>query len=241
MNETLPPELTELEQILSNLIPSALPEETVDTLSVSVESSLCPDANLPEDDGLDDLEKHLEHINPATMRTDVVSRMIAAMDSWHEHVPVEEKVVSFSDQQVKPTVSGVPKPKTQSGNMIAAAAAVALLGAAAALILPHFSSDEKQALASGGDDFPQRTLTNVGDFNVSNQSTAKDAWLVPDALSHRVVNTADRGIVMSENQTLHRCIRLDSVERIKIEDEDGREIVISRPSVQYVLIPVETN
>jgi hypothetical protein len=31
------------------------------------------------------------------------------------------------------------------------------------------------------------------------------------------------------------------METIKMEDEDGREITIDRPSIQYVLIPVETN
>lgn len=225
MNQPLPPELRELERILSSLVPRALSPETEKSLA----TSCSPDAT---DEGFDELELHLGQIAPATMRTDVLSRMIKAMDSWHEHVPVEEKVVPFSSQEIPQTQA-----RKKSGGMFAAAAAVALLGAASALVMPGIFSSE----IDNGTVTHQQPFSNTGEVTVSSQHDSKQAWLVPDAMSHRVVNSADRGIVMTENQIPHRCIRLDSMDTIKIEDEDGREITIDRPSVQYVLIPVETN
>ena len=121
--------------------------------------------------------------------------------------------------------------------MLAAAAAVALLGAVTALVIPNALPE--QAANTAVADVPKALVKDH--LDVSSQDNTRQAWLVPDALSSRVVNTTDRGIVMTENHTPHRCIRLDSMQRIKIEDEDGREITIDRPSVQYVLIPMETN
>lgn len=228
MNQPLPPELRELEQMLSSLVPRTLSGDTAELLAASVDAGVCPG----NADGLGELEKHLGEISPATMRTDVLSRMVRAMDSWHEHVPVEEKVVSFGTRNDGAKGSG-----KQPGGMLAAAAAVALLGAVTALVLPRATPED-----AGDPAVASHPVDAAGsDYDVSGQTGHKQAWLVPDALSHRVVNTADAGIVMAGNQTPHRCIRLDGMETIKMLDEDGREIVIDRPSVSFVLIPVETN
>lgn len=229
MNEPLPPELCELEKQLSSLVPRMLSEETADRLTESVECDLCLET---QDAGLDELEKHLGQIAPTTMRTDVLSRMIKAMDSWHEHIPVEEKVVSFSNQEEEQK-----QPRKKSGEMLAAVATVALLGAATALVMPRFFPQQD----NGAVTTKVNNFSHSSDIDLTTVRDPKEAWLVPDAMSHKVVNTSDSGVVMARDNTPHRCIRLDGVDTIKMEDEDGREITISRPSVQYVLIPVETN
>lgn len=230
MNQPLPPDLQELEQMLSSLVPCALDTDTADRLADVLPKESCLEA---DEAGLDELEKHLCQLTPVTMRTDVLSRMISAMDSWHEHIPVEEKVVAFSDES-QSEKENTQQPK--SGNMVAAAAAVALLGAATALIAPSFFPEavDNPAVAS----IPSPAGPAV---SLTGSIDAKEAWLVPDAMSHKVLNTSESSVVLTRDSVPHRCIRLDGVETIKIEDEDGREITINRPSVQYVLIPVETN
>ena len=229
-NVSLPPELVEIENALSNLVPSALSPDLVDELAGSLDdqSDVCLD-----DEGLNDLERHLDQISPTTMRTDVLARMIKAMDSWHEHVPVEEKVVAFKGQQ-----TDQPELLSKSSRgMWAAAATVALLGAVTALMLPVLSPGDGDSVVEN------QVPVNSGspDLYALGKSDTGSALVASDTLSHRVINTADRGIVMSGNEMPHRCIRLDGMETIKLEDENGREVTIDRPSVQYVLIPVHTN
>lgn len=229
MNDSLPPELCELEQLLSSLSPQSLSDETSGRFALACE--MMGKRNDSDAAGLDELEKHLGEITPATMRTDLLSRMIKAMDGWHEHVPVEEKLVLFPDQTSKPIQT---QPKLKG---VFAAAAVALLGAFTAFMITKTNTDESgiQGVSALQD------IVNTNNLSESRKLSSKRAWLAPDAMSHRVVNTSDRGVMMAGDQSLHRCIRLDSLETIRIQDEDGREITIDRPVVQYVLLPVQTN
>ena len=135
MNQPLPPDLQELEQLLSSLAPCELDGATSHRLM-----GILPEGSAHENSdeaGLDELERHLCEITPATMRTDVLSRMVKAMDGWHEYVPMEEKVVAFSDE-----IEQQQTAQAKSSNMVAAAAAVALLGAATALVAPRFFPGE---------------------------------------------------------------------------------------------------
>lgn len=234
MDSSLSPELRELEEQLSSMVPCALLEQQTEQFATAMgceaEQCLCDDES-----GLDELEKHLEQISPATMRTDILSRMVSAMDTWYEQVPVEEKVVSFRGKE-----SDVPTRRARSGGMIAAAAAVAVLGAAAALVMPGFMTGENNHQAPTAYTPP---ADHVNDRNVhlSGNVEPADAWVVPVSSGYKVVNSRDRGLVMTADNTPHRCIQLHSLETIKLEDESGREITIERPSVNYLLVPVEAN
>ena len=184
----------------------------------------------------DDLEIHLEQMAPASMPEDMLGRMVRAMDRWHEHVPVEEKVVPFGENADAQNLNQKSGRKAYGGGMIAAAAAVAMLGAVAALVLPRVmnSSESNNSVVVVGDD-------SIGGSNsmgsVVNQP--HDAWLVPDSLSHNVTNTRDQGVVMSRDNTPHRCIRVDYINKMKVQDDEGREIEIERPGSNYMLLPVE--
>ncbi|WP_435894459.1 hypothetical protein [Oceaniferula spumae] len=249
MEYHLDAELLELESQLAALVPSAVPSEMFvamqQTLGDAVESE-----SSAHDAELEDLETHLGQLAPAGLSVDMISRMAIAMDRWHEYVPVEEKVVPFGTQDSAPVNKlGEKKAKRSSAyGMYAAAAAVALLGAVTALVMPHLDSAAPASAGTVADSGNEKIFTpantqpdsrSVHAVDVSN--APRDAWMVPNSLSHMVTNTSDTGVLITRDNVPHRSIRIDYVDRLKVLDEDGREIEINRPGVQYVLIPVQTN
>jgi hypothetical protein len=177
-----------------------------------------------------ELEVHLSQISPAALPEDMLTRMSRAMDSWHQYVPVEEKVVPFGDTRMSSS-------SRFGGNMWTAAAAVAVLGAVTALVMPRFSSPQGSAVVA------QKVLPSSSSMNsvVAKSSRMNGATLTSNFLSHKVTNTSDNGVVFSNDNTPHRCIRVDYIERIKGEDASGRQVEINTPGVDFLLIPVETN
>lgn len=236
-------ELLDLEARLAALVPRALPAEVVARVDAAVDHPVVEAALEMHDAELADLETHLGQLSPSGMSGDVLSRMVQAMDRWHEHVPVEEKVVPFgAPNELAPAAAG----KARGYKMYAAAAAVALLGAAAALVTSRPGPPSDAGVADAGSpQGPAGSPAAAPAFSsahaVDVQSAPRDAWLVPGSLSHKVTNTTDAGILMTRDNVPHRSIRIDYVDRIKVLDEDGREIEVARPGVQYVLIPVRTN
>ena len=247
MEDQLDPELLALETQLASLVPSALPSTVIELVHDEVNLSMIDAATDVHDAELKDLEEHLGILSPAGLPTDVLARMSQAMDRWHEHVPVEEKVVPFGKSK-KPDhlQEEIRSAKTSSSSsMYAAAAAVALLGAATAIFFPVWNNKETPMLTSGERDLvtgPDITASAIPLGNKVDISTElPNAWLVPDSLSHNVTHTTDAGVLMTRDNIPHRSIRIDYVDRIKVLAEDGREIEINRPGVQYMLIPVQTN
>lgn len=239
-------ELRSLEEQLAKLSPSAMPMDMLARMEQAMsrwsedEGSRYALEGENTDGELRQLEIHLEQMTPAEMSANVLARMESAMDRWHEFVPVEEKVVPFGDQQDE-----VSDHKRSRGGMFAAAAAMAVMGAATALILPQFNSSPEGNVVAENNPQPvvrphaQPVLSPVNTLDVSN--APREAWLVPGSLRHQVTSTTDQGVIMAGDNTPHRCIRVDYVDRIKVQDEEGREIEINRPGVDFMLIPVETN
>jgi len=233
----LSPELRELEQQLESLVPSSMSQDLFGRMEESMQG-VVKDSQLGSD-GFNDLEIHLGQMAPATMPDDILGRMVRAMDTWHEHVPVEEKVVPFGESGGESGVGNeedASSRKRYGGGMLAAAAAVAMLGAVTALVMPRFMNVSGVSSSVATVEEPTAPERQITAF-----SEPRDAWIVPDSLSHKVTNTSDRGVVMSRDNTPHRCIRVEYVDRIKVQDEEGREIEIERPGVDIVLLPVEIN
>ena len=211
-------ELVELERQLGELVPCLMSDELHDHLEQSMLSYDSADPTDHAVDNFDDLEIHLGQIGPASMPSDMIARMARAMDRWHEHVPVEEKVVPFGEE-----ADAAPR-RLFGGGMTAAAAAVAMLGVVSALVLPRFiQGDQNPAsgvVAASGYGINEN-YTSEADHSV--QMEPREAWVIPDSLSNKVVNTSDRGVVMSNDNTPHRCIQVDYVDRIRVQDDQGRE------------------
>ena len=69
---------------------------------------------------LNKLEEELKKLSPLGMPDDMISRLDSAMARWHEHVPVEEKIVPLNQE-----------PAAATGNWLGwrSVAAVAVMGA----------------------------------------------------------------------------------------------------------------
>lgn len=237
--------LLELESQLSALVPCAPSSTFTERVDAEVNHSLI-DASIDVHDAeLKDLEAHLGLLAPAGMSGDVLTRMTEAMDRWHEHVPVEEKIVPIGENVAQELKEQASSSKPANVSMFSAAAAVALLGAAAALVMPHFNNSSSMATSGSGAASNSQGAPAIFSGASSNavdvSNVPSDTWVVPDSLSHNVTQTSDAGILMTRDNVPHRSIRIDYIDRIKVLDEDGREIEINRPGVQYMLIPVQTN
>lgn len=242
MEHSLDDELQAIEKQLANLAPRSLPVELLSRMEQSMgqwsghEES--DHSDVSEGD-LNHLEVHLGLMQPAAMPEDMLTRMSDAMDRWQERAHADS-----SDDKVIPMELHTERRQRARSNtrvfgssMWTAAAAVALLGAVSALILPRLEkSNQGMAATVSPVNDDSSTALDIGAI-----AAPSNTWTASDALSHKVTRTSDTGVIMAGDNTPHRCIRVDYVNRIKAKDADGREIEIKSPGVDYVLIPVETN
>ena len=223
-------ELQQLESQLLELTPKALSEDFFSEVCVAVDSV----GEILEDD-IEALEKQLGLTSAVTLPEDMLARMANAMDRWHEDLPVEEKVVSFETSDLSDEAKLPAKKVSQwaQWRKYSAAAAVALLGAVTALVAPN--------LSESGVNSP--TFANVDAVSVDAVASdiPRDAWLVPDSLSHSIVNTKENGVVMSQDNKPQRWIEIEYIDRAKFIDDQGREIEVEYPGTDTVLIPIEIN
>jgi len=199
---------------------------------------------------LTDLEVHLDGLSPALMSDELLTRMSEAMDRWQEQDTAAEKVVPFQKANHQPTRHFF------SRGMLSAAAAVAVMGAVTALVMPRMSnSPDGETLAAGGaaptqlsegfdnSAFGGHAASNrvLSGTKLSNPAVAPANWVKSAPVSHKVTSTRDSGVIYSADNTPHRCIRIDYIDKIKVRNNEGCEIEIKKPGVNYMLIPVETN
>jgi len=230
-------DLLELESQLSKLVPNTIPRE----LHVRLERSMVhdPESGVDLIESVDELELHLGQMAPITMPDDLINRMARAMDNWQEKADQENDIIPFlADGSKKPVKSGS---KSYGVGMISMAAAVALLGAITALVLPDFShQDEPVAAATAA---PTQALAITGSPSRSLKSLESEGVpvgrLLGDTLQHEVTNTSDQGVIVADDNTLHRCIRVEYRDQITVENSQGKQVEITRPGVKYILLPVE--
>ena len=167
---------------------------------------------------LKEFEEELERLAPAALPEGLIARMEAAMDGWQD-AEREEKVVPFpAKEDVK-----------FGGGLWKAAAAVAILGAAVALLIPAEESSS----------------TTVA--SISPSSNSRGGWVERDvapvsfsplSAERDVVRTDSQGMIMMKGDTPHRCVRVEYMEHYEFKGEDGQTLRVSKPAVNYVLIPV---
>ena len=223
-------ELQQLENQLSELTPVALSEDFFMDLCVAVESV----GDVYEND-IETLEKQLGLTSAVALPDDMLLRMANAMDRWHQDLPVEEKVVSFGteDRTDHTELQAEKVSHWAKWRNYSAAAAVALLGAVTALVAPNIGQVESSS----------PTFADVGVVPIDTifSEVPRDAWLVPDSLSHSIVNTTENGVVMSEDNKPQRWIQIEYIDRARFIDDHGREIEVEYPGTDMMLVPIEVN
>ena len=169
---------------------------------------------------LKELEAELERLAPEALPEGLITRMAAAMDGWQESEH-EEKVVPFPQGEAK-TAAG-------RNGFWRAAAAVAILGAAAALLVPQTSP------VDGG------SPVALASFAPSGAASTKPvgASFAPVSAERNVVNAENHGPVVLVGGVPHRCVRVDSFDLIEYVDESGAQILVKKPSVDFMLIPLQ--
>ncbi|NWK54279.1 hypothetical protein HW115_01555 [Verrucomicrobiaceae bacterium N1E253] len=234
MEHSLDEELRVIEMQLTQLSPQRLSGDLLSRMEMLMQQwEVQPDAQpgieqLPEEHAqLTDLELHLDQLSPAPMPDDLLLRMSQAMDSWQHQEEAQKHTISFPAR----------KSSRHGNGMLKAAAAMALLGVLSAWFWnpgkEQATANLPEAASPGGQD------SRRPDSGQSNAISSQ--WLKPDTYSHKVTHTSDSGVIMTRDNVPHRCIRVEYIDRIKVKDDDGREIEIKSPGVDFMLIPVETN
>ena len=242
MEPSLDDELRAVEAMLVNLTPKAIPDHMLNQAK-GLMAEQAGELNPSNANDLDELEQHLSQISPVTMHEDMLNRMSKAMDRWQDDGNARvDSVVPFTPSKRR-------KPNFFSRGMLSAAATVALLGAVTALTIPNLAPTQPNSFAESSPVSvapelvsPVNTVAvsnNVSD--VTNVRNVSNTTYAPDALSHKVTSTSDRGVILSKNKSPLRCIRVDYVDRVKGVDANGNALEIKNPGVDYLLIPVETD
>lgn len=170
------------------------------------------------DSELKQLEEELRGFAPSPVSGDVLSRMVEAMDRWDEsEAPVAEveesgKVVEFPAEK---------KSRSSWGPMWGAAAAVAILGAVLGVVLP---SDD------GGNQIAD--MQGMGPVPVLRQAS-----LVPVNVQ-RKVSSMDAGKVSNKDGLEYQVIRVVRQEEADFRGIDNVGLKITRPKVDYYVVPI---
>ena len=168
------------------------------------------------DGELKQFEEDLERLAPAGMPEGLISRMEEAMAGWQDAAPGgDEKVVPFPAAE-KEDQGG------SSRGFWSAAAAVALLGAVVAFMLPDQKSDEVVAVPSA-------------------ESNYAAASFAPTNLDRNIIQASDGGVVFTNGDRPHRLVRVEYLDHVEYRNAAGAELHLEKPSVNFVLIPLETD
>lgn len=169
-------------------------------------------------DELKDLEDTLKRVEPACLSPELLDRLDSAMSRWKEldfDGGAESKVVPFPQAEDQ---KGGNRDSIFSLPWLSAAAAVAILGASAAIFMSPDESMPQPQIVEKVEAKPslpqlQRNFTNV---------------------------SGDRLYWKDEHQPM-RQMSLEYVDRVRVQDENGRVFLLEQPKRQTFLVPMRTD
>jgi len=179
---------------------------------------------------LQEIEAQLTELNPAIMPDELLSRMEQAMMSWENHLPTEEKIVPFSPVESPAESAQATRslPNNKTFQTWSAAAAVALLLGIVAVF--SFSNDSQIQ-----NEITQQTTT-------PEISASRDIQTSTAKLSRNIIHASNEGITFAgKDETPFKVLRIEYTEKVISRDNDGKPLVIEKPCVEHVLIPVPIN
>lgn len=167
---------------------------------------------------LKQLEEELKGFAPSPLSGDVLARMVQAMDNWESS---EGEAASEESEAGK--VIAFPAEKGRKASwapMWSAAAAVAILGALIGLFVPNPSG---VSVAS---------LKGIGPVPLLRQAS-----FVPIDAQRRV-SSLDTGVIADKAGQPYQLIRVVRQEEANFRGVDNVGMKISRPKVDYYVVPV---
>lgn len=216
------PTITQIEEELAQLVPSALPVSLLDHLDDAMSLTADEATSVPlvsVNSELSNLEESLKELVPHGVPEDMIQRLDRAMLRWHEEVPVEEKVVS-----IIPPVEEVSK---SSWLGIRSVAAVAVLGAGSAFLMnrPPAAPD---------------TVVEVPRTPVfTNGMTSTPVAFTPDDARASVVAANDHGVFWTREGRPVRCVEVQVNREVSFVNERGEKLTIEEPKTEVRFLPVE--
>lgn len=175
------------------------------------------------DNDLKNLEAQLSQLSPSEMPANLLSRMENAMVSWETSLPVEEKIVPFTElrKEAQPSRSGF--------FTWGAAAAVALMAGVGFVL----TSETEQPAGN--------TTVNQAGAPVIAKPIASN---VIDAQPYKknLVNASNEGIMYAgEDKTPYQVTHLYYLEEVEFTDAQGNKKKVVQPTVEKHLTPVPVN
>lgn len=182
------------------------------------------------DQELQELESQLEKLSPKGMPTDMVARMVEAMDRWQDTVPAEEKIVPF--QAVGSERAGAGR-----FNVWATAAAVTLMGAVGVVLMNPVGGDRSAVAKTTVPDVAEPSV----DFLIGgNTGGGKNVVGVSNgAMDREVADDPTQKIVFDGKGRAHRLVRIDYKDKMTLTGKDGEQVTVEKPVVEYYLVPVQ--
>jgi len=161
---------------------------------------------------LNKLEEELKKLSPLGMPDDMISRLDNAMARWHEHVPVEEKIVPLK-----------PDPAELTGNWLGwrSVATVALMGAGVAFL-------------SGGRDSHAST-PSVSTMNQTRPGISTAAFTPSDARA-KIHSTNDVGVIWTKTGQALRCMEVNATNTVYFQNGKGERVILKQPTKEVVYI-----
>ena len=162
---------------------------------------------------LNKLEEKLKKLSPLGMPDDMISRLDSAMARWHEHVPVEEKIVPLNQE-----------PAESTGNWLGwrSVAAVALMGAGVAFISGGGNPPENPSVASS------MSKARVG---------ISTAAFTPSDARAKILSTNDVGVIWTKSGQAVRCMEVNATNTVYFQNEEGEQVIVEQPTREVVFLP----
>ncbi len=244
----LPAELLDLEQQLVDMVPSAICSDLQIKLEESMVAHVCSDQYMDSyhethTHELQELEVHLKDIAPVSMPTDMLNRMVDAMDQWSEE-PAEQNVIGFDDfQRQQPSKSGL-----FGIGFLSAAAAVALLAGVAALVVSDFSPESAGDLAAQSLSTSSESASftpeasNVSSISAPSIGSGDTSSYASSAeiLTSKVMSSREK-IIYDKSENPYRFVEVQYMDEVKVKSPCGRDVILSRPRKDGYLIPIKVH
>jgi hypothetical protein len=164
---------------------------------------------------LNKLEEELKKLSPLGMPDDMISRLDSAMARWHEHVPVEEKIVPLNQD-----------PAESTGNWLGwrSVAAVAVMGAGVAFI-------------SGGGNPPANpsVASSMSEARVGISTAA----FTPSDARAKILSTNDVGVIWTKSGQAVRCMEVNATNTVYFQNEEGEQVIVEQPTREVVFLPAK--
>lgn len=207
-------DLRDLEDAFAVLKPAPLDAEFLSRLVAcsEAESTKLSSAELQ-------FEDEVRHHHPARLSPAMMARLESVVADVA--FPDERKILPFPQRSQAP-----PKAARSSRAMLAAVAAVAAVGAAAALLVPV-----------GDRPSPAITESSPVRPQASAAVTTTPREVLPASFQRSLRSARDEGVVLQSKDRSHRLVRVEFIDRVWIEDGEGKSVEVEQPRVGYFLVP----